>query len=148
MKYCPDCGEEFEDILTRCPICEVDLVFSVDEERDQISDFDSDGEDVPAFADLVVVYKGDSYSADLIQGDLVANDIDAWIAAEEVVFADISAWPIPEKAPAVIEVAVSLDNEQRALDLIEGTGGLTDTQRIDKEAISGLADEESPDSGE
>ena len=143
MKYCPDCNEEYDDSVSRCPNCEVPLIFSVDEERDQISDFDEDGEELPSYQDLVVVYTGELYSAELIKGDLIANNIDAWIANEEVTYA-VGTFITAAGGPVNVEVVVAPANEQRALDLIEGAGGLTDTPLIEaeREARENLTDTE------
>ncbi len=66
--FCPNCKAEYMEGILRCAECDVDLVFELPAEPDQI----------PEYVDWVnIISFADKYEADLAQGLLEANDIEA-----------------------------------------------------------------------
>jgi hypothetical protein len=66
--FCPKCKAEYRDGILRCTECDVDLVFELSPEP----------EDIPGYVDWVnIISFTDKYEADLAQGLLEASDIEA-----------------------------------------------------------------------
>lgn len=66
--FCPKCKAEYREGFTRCADCDVDLV-------DKLS---PEPEETPEYVDWVKIYTFTArYEADLAQGLLEANDIEA-----------------------------------------------------------------------
>jgi hypothetical protein len=66
--FCPKCKAEYREGILRCVECDTDLVFELPPEPDQATEY-VDWENIISFAD--------KYEADLAQGLLEANDIEA-----------------------------------------------------------------------
>jgi hypothetical protein len=66
--FCPNCKAEYREGILRCAECDVDLVFELPAEPNQI----------PEYVDWVnIISFADKYEADLAQGLLEASDIEA-----------------------------------------------------------------------
>lgn len=66
--FCPRCKAEYKKGISRCAECDIDLVFELPAEPDQ----------TPEYVDWVnLISFADKYEADLAQGLLEANDIEA-----------------------------------------------------------------------
>lgn len=66
--YCPKCRAEYRDGISRCADCDVELV----------PELLPDSEETPEYIDWVnIITFTDRYEADLAQGLLEANDVEA-----------------------------------------------------------------------
>ncbi len=72
--FCPNCKAEYKKSFLRCTECDVDLVPELPAEPDQVPEY-IDWVDITSFTDR--------YEADLAQGLLEANDIEAFTTSDD-----------------------------------------------------------------
>ncbi|MBN1905921.1 MAG: DUF2007 domain-containing protein [Deltaproteobacteria bacterium] len=72
--FCPKCKAEYREGFLRCTDCDIDLVFELPPEPD----------DIPEYVDWInLISFPDKYEADLAQGLLEANDIEAVTTSDD-----------------------------------------------------------------
>jgi hypothetical protein len=74
IMFCPNCKAEYKEGILRCAECDVDLVSELPPEPEDIPEY-VDWEDLISFAD--------KYEADLAQGLLEANNIEAVTVSDD-----------------------------------------------------------------
>ena len=72
--FCPKCKAEYKEGILKCTDCNVNLV----------EELPPDPEEIPDYVDWVTIYTfTDRYEADLAQGLLEANDIEAATSSDD-----------------------------------------------------------------